>query len=265
MGRKQTSWPAAVMTAALLLAASGAAAEQDHLIGVKAKDLAQTPAPPSVTISSSLVSGACELKKVQFMLLQADKNAGDDPRGGTAGNFVCYKAKCPNVPPPTMADTQFGTVNMESKKAKIICLPADAAICGDGGLDPTESCDGDDDDLCPGLCRSDCTCTPCTGGQVSGGSCWYLGAPGENCAVACANHALGYDTATETVAGSAGDDLICGSLLMGFGRSYLQPTTCADGLGCHYDTSAANGLRCTAPPTSPIDSAAGVERVCACR
>src|SRR5262245_20581206 len=67
-------------------------AEQDHLKAYKIKDLNLVPAPASpVTVDNQFGSESCELKKPQFFLVQSEKNGGDDPRGGPAGDFVCYK------------------------------------------------------------------------------------------------------------------------------------------------------------------------------
>jgi hypothetical protein len=252
-----------LVTATLVLTSTQARAEQDHLLGYKAKDLNAVPAPADVAVATMLTNGNCQLKKAKFMLLQAEKNGGDDPRGGAPGNFVCYKAKCADVPSPVTADTQFGTVSMESKKAHILCLPADADICGDNELDGTEQCDGTADGACPGNCLPDCTCPPCPG-EVVGGFCWFFGAQGESCDTVCGNQGRTYDAATETYAGSGGTDANCTAVLTAFGQTFNGTNSSTSGVGCSV-LPVFGGFRITSPATTGAGSVGNISRACACQ
>jgi hypothetical protein len=150
------------------LFACTARAEDDHLKGYTAKDLNQVPASPNpLTLDNPFGTESCELKKPFLLLAASEKNGGDDPRSGPAGNFVCYKAKCSGaLPPITDADSQFGLHQLQAKKAKVVCLPLDALqVCGNGVREGTETCDGSDATACPGACLTDCTCPAATCGN----------------------------------------------------------------------------------------------------
>lgn len=152
-----------LIAATVIAGVDPASAEEDHLEGYKIKDLNRIvpPANPYV-VSNQFGIESCELKRPLFFMVQSEKNGGDDPRGGATGELVCYKAKCTgSVPPLVNAESQFGVHQLESKKAKLVCLPVDAGVCGDGDIDPGEMCDGNDG-ACPGNCQSDCTCAPST-------------------------------------------------------------------------------------------------------
>lgn len=149
---------------ALVATIAGAAlAEQDHLLGYRAKDLNAVQSSAPHTITTRVGDAVCELRKAQFYLAPGEKDGGDDPRGGPAADFVCYKAKCTAPPlPVTAGDSQLGALSLSpSKKAKIVCLPLDTLVCGDGNVDPGEACDGTDAAACgSGTCLADCTCAP---------------------------------------------------------------------------------------------------------
>lgn len=125
---------ALAMSVQLLVASTGVA-EEDHLQGYKIKDLNEVPATNPVIVSNQFGTDTCELKKPHFLLVRSEKNVGDDPRGGPAGDFVCYKAKCTGASPPVIgADSQFGLHSLELKKAKLVCLPvAPPPVCPAAG------------------------------------------------------------------------------------------------------------------------------------
>jgi hypothetical protein len=169
-------------------------AESDHLAGLIVKDLDKIQPPATYTLDTEFGEMTCELKKAKFLLVGAEKNGGDDPRGGKAGKFVCYTAKCtdPPIEGVSEADDQFGAHSLDRKKVKIVCAPTPVpAVCGDDMAEGAEACDGTDDDTCPGLCQNDCTCgaapvvccdypTPqiCTGGQTASECIDNGGVPG---------------------------------------------------------------------------------------
>lgn len=175
------AWRRWLLTALVTLSVSfltptGAFAEADHLEGYRIKDLNQVVAPANpYTIANQFGNESCELKKAQFFLVPSQKDGGDDPRAGLAEHFVCYKAKCSTVlPPVTAANSQFGAHSLESKKAKLICLPVD--VCGNNLQEGTEACDGADDAACPNDCLANCTCAapcPTSGGDAT--ACSALG------------------------------------------------------------------------------------------
>lgn len=152
---------APALIAAVIVLAAPVLAERDHLKGYRVKDRnAVAPPASSYLVDSQFGSDSCQLKKLTFFLVQSEKNGGDDPRSGPAGNFVCYKAKCTGPRPPlTAGDSQFGVHSLEISKPRIVCLPFNEHLCGDATLDPGEECDGIAG-ACPGSCQADCTCPP---------------------------------------------------------------------------------------------------------
>jgi hypothetical protein len=101
------------------------AEEEDHLVGLKVKEVFQ---PSGVFTLNNDQYGqtfaGCELKKPKYLFLQASKNAGDDPRGGPPGDFLCYNAKCPTVPGTIQGEDQFNALHtLEIKKTKLVCAP----------------------------------------------------------------------------------------------------------------------------------------------
>jgi hypothetical protein len=64
------------------------------------------------------------LKKPKFLLMQGEKNGGDDPRGGQPGNFLCYKAKCTSASQIIPGEDQFAADHsLELKKTQLVCAP----------------------------------------------------------------------------------------------------------------------------------------------
>jgi hypothetical protein len=140
--------------------ASAGGTQEDHLKGYKVKDLNKVPGGMH-TLDNRYGTESCELKKVAFHLVRSAKDNGDDPRGGTAKDYVCYKAKCTGGLLATQdADSQLGLHTLEAKKPKLVCLPVgvcptagedDACSAYSGGAPCSTCCDGD------ATCQADCT------------------------------------------------------------------------------------------------------------
>jgi hypothetical protein len=159
-------------------------------------------------------------------------------------------------------------------------------VCGDGTINAAgEHCDGSalGGQTCAtfgmygtGLgCTAGCkvnisNCTECPAGSFPyEGSCWVLGAEGANCNTACAAVGLTYDTATSTVAGSAGTDEDCSALLYaldapGFGLDSSGDCGAAGGLGCVVWQTYGYRSRCQTPVTDAAALVAEHRRVCGC-
>lgn len=230
MTKRSVLWSLAVV---VLVGASCriALAEEDHLVGYQVKDLDKIKPGGMYTVTNQFGTTTCELKVAKFFLVRGEKNAGDDPAGGPAGKFICYKAKCDGSLPPTKPSTdQFGSHNLETKKVKIICAPAQA----------------------------DCE-------SMVGGFCWFLGKIGESCDKVCTDNDRTYDTATDTYAGSSGMLANCTAVMndIGVAGVGVDNGACADAVGCF--TTAGTIVRCTAPPTTAAASNAVDVRVCACQ
>lgn len=208
-----------------------ASAEEDHIVGYLSKDLDKIQPGGTYTFTNGLGVTTCELKKAKFLFVRGEKNGGDDPRGGSAGKFVCYKAKCTGPLPGTpLENDQFGNHNLETKKLKIVCAPAQAQ------------------------CES-----------TVGGFCWFLGPIGQDCDQICADSERTYDTATDTFAGSSGSLANCVSVMNDIGviGGGVDNGACSAGVGCF--TTGGAIIRCTAPPTTSSASDPLDRRVCACQ
>src|SRR5690606_22602136 len=101
---------------------------------------------------------------------------------------------------------------------------------------------------------------PCAG-TIVGGYCWYAGTAGQGCTAVCTAHG-GYDSATETFAGTSTSENNCRMVLvaLGFPDEVVTVTSsmfCA-GEGCGRFYGSEN-LIC-ALPTSGSAADAGVER-----
>jgi hypothetical protein len=107
------------------------------------------------------------------------------------------------------------------------------------------------------------TCS--SGGTTVGGSCWYLGAPGESCDATCSAVGAVCDSPTITYAGSGGSDANCASVLAAFGVTdpFVSSVECPSGTGCG-DSAPLSG-RCSLPPTTCDASYPSFERACACQ
>lgn len=134
-------WMAATLVAAsVLLPAGRAAAEQDHLTCYKINGSIQPKA--AIHLSDQFGSSDCTVGKESVLCVQSEKNAGDDPRGGVAGSFVCYSVSCKGDLPSVLAvQDQFSQRVIALGKPNLVCtpvetLPADTecgpAICGPG-------------------------------------------------------------------------------------------------------------------------------------
>lgn len=257
----------------LVLTAVVARGEQDHLEGFQAKDAAKFQPAGTHTVTTMFGGASCTLKKAKFLLTQGEKDGGDDSRGGPAGHFVCYAAKCSGgvATAPTELDDQFGTHTLQASKTKIVCLPANTHACGDGDVDPGEACDPTaSSGTCPGIaaCNPDCTCPsdPCPGGELVGGVCWLLGVMNASCDTTCTGLGLACAAETATYAGTGGNDSQCGAVLLALGvTSYFGAQTCnSGGVGCADFPFVPGAARCTDAPTTCAAADPGAKRACAC-
>lgn len=251
--------------AVLLIAPRPSIAEEDHLVGMVVKDLDMVQPGPGFTLQTAEGTQTCELKKAKFRLLQAQKNGGDDPNGGPAGEFVCYKAKCTGTfAAGTTSADQFGTHSLQAKKTQLVCTPVDRPVCGDNDLDPGETCDGTQLGACTAFCLPNCTCgPPCE--ATTGGFCWFFGADGDSCDTVCSGVGGTYDPATASYAGSGGSDANCQNVLLALGSTATFATggICSIGLGCA--SAGSFDLRCPTPATTAAAAGAGFRRPCACQ
>jgi len=111
----------------------------------------------------------------------------------------------------------------------------------------------------------------CTGGAFIplDQRCWFLGAPGADCAATCATSGLAYDDETRVFAGSAGADPNCQIIAAALAPSstWGQSGDCdAVGLGCFMFTVdfPDRVSRCAAPATTADATDGFSRRFCAC-
>lgn len=125
------------------------------------------------------------------------------------------------------------------------------------------------------------TVTCDAGAAIVGGNCWYFGANNQSCDTVCSTHG-GYNSATESFAGSGGSDGNCVAVLDALGQTQpgctgtVNRTGLAVGCGMDFETadscptggSTRNYIRYTSPATNSSASSAGVSlfirRACAC-
>jgi hypothetical protein len=169
---------AAVALAAQLLAAGAGMAEQDHMKGYKSKDLNKVVGGIH-SFADRYGTDNCELKKPAFLMVRSEKDAGDDPRGGVAKDYVCYKAKCAGgLLPVQDASSQVGVHSMEAKKPQLVCLPV--GLCELGG--DNTACQGYGDVSCSTCCDANAACQAACS-AADGSACLNAGL-NSNCAEA---------------------------------------------------------------------------------
>ena len=113
---------------------------------------------------------------------------------------------------------------------------------------------------------------PCAGTRV-GGFCWYFGSNNQSCTDVCSTHG-GYHSATQTYAGSGGNNTQCGDVMTALSIISPTPVTATGsgtyaGMGCASDYSNnAFTIRSTATTTEGASSngqSEFVRRACACQ
>ena len=104
-----------------------------------------------------------------------------------------------------------------------VALPS-IPLCGNGHREGSESCDGDQDSLCPGFCNDSCTCTPFSPGTFCGDN------------VAQSPNSLGQ---YEVCDGSSVNEV--------FDGFFLFPLTCADFLDPTSSSPPQFFPECSAP------------------
>jgi len=171
--------------------------------------------------------------------------------------------------------------------AHVGCLASELATgdttcltCGDGVIDAGEDCDlgtvggatcasasGGTLDIGTVGCSADCSfdmsaCATCPG-ELVGGHCWLLGAPGASCDTTCTANGLAYDPATWFYAGSNGTNAQCGAVLDALGAAPGAITnTGVGGAGCFY-TAGMTRIRDSRTTTSSYGTGT-LRRACAC-
>lgn len=251
----------------LVLAAtvSAFAAEPDHLLLYRAKDLDGAKPQTSHALEGLLAEHDCRIRgKSRLLGIPSIKDEGDDPRGGALETaFVCYRVTCTDAPlPDGVWRDGLAERGVRPTRPRFLCAPADSLVCGDGELDPGEECDGDaaGGGCVAEKCRPDCSCAEpvCGDGILDVGEACDGEATGDCDPVGCNPDC----TCPSSVCGdgvlSPGEE--CEFLVGGGACSPLQcgpdctclNETCPDRSGCAALGSA--GLLC-ASCCNPLDSA----------
>jgi hypothetical protein len=150
IGSAVARWLAAATVGVIVqcVVASTGVADEDHLVGYKIKDGAGIQPGPGFNLTNTqygLAANGCELKKPKFLLVRGEKNGGNDARGGRAGNFLCYKAKCTGAVQTIPGEDQFAAKHsLDLKKTQLVCAPfidraPRFADNGDGTIGDNES------------------------------------------------------------------------------------------------------------------------------
>ncbi len=155
----------------------------DHLKCYKVKD-PQAKAAYTATLDGLTPEAGCRISvPAKVLCTEAVKSGvtptppGGGPSGTPAGQFLCYKIKCPKTTLPTVAGVdQFGARTVTVSKATLLCAPfattttstttssttTTAPTCANGGIACGSPCGG----ACGGTCLgteagSSCTLEHC--------------------------------------------------------------------------------------------------------
>jgi hypothetical protein len=243
------SWTIGIVLSCLLGAAVSVRAAGDHLECYRMRDSAARTRY-TADLNGLAAEPGCVIKiPGQLLCVATTKtNVTPNPTGGggtgPAGQFVCYKVKCPKgVLAPVAVSDQFGSRAVQPGTAKILCAPIATStttttappVCGNGIVEPPESCDGA---ACPG---------------VAGGGCYPPGDPAEcTCCVADGNCKGPFDLLPccdreATCIVYSPDDGVCFKETACTSPSDCPPPTTCGGPGfCCFPTGAfcGNGAPC---------------------
>lgn len=189
----------AVLTAclAIVLSAAGAAAQPfDHLKCHKVKDSYKIKGTfdPSPALQSDFEDQGCTIGKAKLFCVPTEKNnvqtvpmplfpglGGQD----LTNDFICYRAKCPTLPPDKVVTDQFIDRALTKMKTQLFCTPAYK------GPPPTTTttvpttypaCSSATVQQCDGTCPVGDMCEPIGGSCVciaANGPCASVGVPPE--------------------------------------------------------------------------------------
>jgi hypothetical protein len=122
---------AVALCSLLATAPASAAFNLDHFKCYKAKDLKMPKfAKTTVQLEDQFTvnDGAFEAKKPFLFCTPVDKN--DEGINNPEDNLTCYKVKGPKLDkaqrPNVEVDNQFGTLQLQAKKAFLLCVPTTA-------------------------------------------------------------------------------------------------------------------------------------------
>jgi hypothetical protein len=121
----------ASIAAAAWLAASAWAATPDHLRCYKVKDSAAKASYSADLTGLTPGTSGCMIKLPGSLLCVEAEKTNVDPvppvegSGPSAGQFLCYKVKCPKAVVPSISWTdQFGSRQITPLTSKLVCAPA---------------------------------------------------------------------------------------------------------------------------------------------
>lgn len=144
MNIQMAVWIVIVLALAALgsLAASApAAAERDHLQCYRIERAQRLVPRLPIELSNQLRDQECVVEQEELFCASSEKNGGDDPRGGEAADFVCYRLKCDDASSRVRAEDQFGTRGLEFRRATLVCAPVEKiGQCGPATCAPGTVC-----------------------------------------------------------------------------------------------------------------------------
>lgn len=124
-----------------LVAAAPADAERDHLQCYRIEHAQRLVPRLPIELSNQLRDQECVVEQEELFCAGTEKNGGDDPRGGEAADFVCYRLKCDDASSQVRAEDQFGTRGLQFRRATLVCAPVEKiGQCGPATCAPGTVC-----------------------------------------------------------------------------------------------------------------------------
>jgi hypothetical protein len=170
-----TAHRALLLAVALLVPSAALAQTENALACYRVKDTGAR-GRASLTVSNAGVAQTCTVKlpAVVGCLQSALGNVtppgpGGGPAATAAGDFLCYRLKCPKPVPPgvQMTDDLGGQRVVTFHRAHLVCLPAArGAVVGPPGGNATTTTT-----IPPGPCSFDQDSRTCVGSCGNGGHC----------------------------------------------------------------------------------------------
>jgi hypothetical protein len=225
---------------AVLLPVIGHAQLADHLKCYPVKDVLLSGVPKPVKSYTADLGGlvtepGCEIKMpAKYLCVQTTKtNVQPTPPGAaagpSAGQFLCYKVKCPKATlPRVLANDQFGLHDVTPKNSKLVCAPAittAVTITTTSSSAPSSS-----------SIVTTSSCPPATAAYCGGADCGEGGMPG--CPQFGGFPALCPNGTTCTATGATscactGESIPCGDpRLSGLTCNFCKWGTCPPGMTC---------------------------------
>jgi hypothetical protein len=237
---------------AVLLPVIGHAQLADHLKCYPVKDALLSGVPKPVKSYTADLGGlvpepGCEIKMpAKYLCVETIKaNVHPTPpgpaAGPSAGQFLCYKVKCPKATlPRVLANDQFGLHDVTPKTPKLVCAPVITTVV----TTTTSSVPGSSSTVtttssCPPATAFYCGGADCSGGGGTPG-CPQFPGPTPLCPSGLTCTATGATSCECT-----GESIPCGDPRLSGGLcNFCRLGTCPPGMTCRGVSNGACGFDC---------------------